>query len=210
MLILVRHGATLANVQRPYRLQGLRPDPDLIEAGREQALAAALALREYPISKVYCSPLKRAVHTAKPIAGALGLEAEPHPAFLEADVGEWTALTWAEVEQRWPKEHRAFHQDAEIAGYFGGENLAQVRDRVWPSVRELRKQHEGETIAVVSHGVVNRVLLAQGLGLPLRFARRLPQDNGGFNVLDWEGDGCEVRTINATRHLERLRAARAA
>jgi probable phosphoglycerate mutase len=206
VLILVRHGATLANVHRPYLLQGLRPDLDLIDAGRAQARAAALALRDYPIEALYCSPLRRAAQTAQAIGDALGLQAIEHAGLLEADLGEWAGLTWPEVERRWPAESRAFHEDAEAHGYLGGENLAQVRDRVLPAVDELAARHAGATVAAVGHGVVNRVLLAHWLGLPLRCARRVPQDNGGFSVVELDGGRAEVRTVNAARHLDGLRA----
>jgi broad specificity phosphatase PhoE len=206
VLIFVRHGATLANVHRPYLLQGLRPNLDLTDAGRRQARAAAAALRDYPISRVYCSPLKRAVQTAEPIAGALGLPVQRHKGFLEADLGLWSGLTWPEVERHWPEESRAFREDAERCGYLGGENLAEVRNRVLPAVEELAEGHDGEMVAVVGHGVVNRVLLAHWLGLPLRCARRLPQENGGFSIVDWDGGGASVRTLNAVRHLEATRA----
>ena len=60
----------------------------------------------------------------------------------------------------WPTEHRAFHEDAERHGYPGGENLAQVRDRALPAIERLAARYAGQTFVVVSHGVVNRVLLA--------------------------------------------------
>jgi broad specificity phosphatase PhoE len=206
LLILVRHGATAANVQRPYLLQGLRPDLDLTDAGREQARAAAAALRAYPVDRLYCSPLRRARQTAEPIGAALALPPEPHDGFLEADLGAWSGLTWPEVERRWPAEYRAFQDDAEAHGYLGGESLGQVRDRALPAAEGLAARHGGETVVVVGHGVVNRVLLAHWLGLPLRHARLLPQDNGGLSVVELHGGRAEVRTLNAARHLERVRA----
>jgi broad specificity phosphatase PhoE len=205
-LILVRHGATAANLSRPYALQGSKPDSELIAQGHDQARAAAQALAGYRLARIYCSPLKRARTTAEAIAARAAAPLEVVEGLIEADIGLWTGLTWEEIEKRWPAEYRDFHDDAETNGYLGGENLAQVRQRILPTVEALVAAHPGETIAVVGHGVVNRVLLAHWLGLPLRHARSLPQDNGGISVVEFEKGRAKVITVNAAGHLCRAAA----
>lgn len=200
-LFLVRHGSTTANLVRPYILQGLRPDPELSALGVAEARAAARALASAVIVHVYASPLKRAHATAQVIAEALGVPLTLEQTLVEADIGLWSGLTWEEVERRWPEERRAFEDDPERHGYLGGENLAQVRDRVLPRMEELAERHRGAAFAVVGHGVVNRVLLAHWSRLPLKHARRLPHDNGGINIVTWDDDTPKVRTINAIGHL---------
>jgi broad specificity phosphatase PhoE len=204
-LILVRHGATAANVCRPHVLQGLRPDNELIEQGRQQARAAGLALRNQLVAAVYTTPLKRARESAELIAQALGLPVNVEPTLVEADVGDWTGLSWPEIESRWPTKHRAFHDDAQLHGYPGGENLGQVRDRTLPVIQRLAARHAGTTFVVVGHGVVNRVLLAHWMGIPLRCARQLPQDNGGFSTVEFRGENAHVRTANCVLHLAATR-----
>jgi broad specificity phosphatase PhoE len=204
-LFLVRHGATRANVVRPYVLQGLRPDSELIDLGVSQAQAAASALRSHPVTAVYCSPLKRARRTAEWIAAGFHLPAVVEEGLVEIDAGLWSGLSWEEIGQKWPEEFRAFQADAERHGYLGGDNLATVRDRALPTIENLVARHPGETVVAVAHGVVNRVLLAHWLNLPLRFARRLPQDNAGINVVTFNDDETRVRTVNAIEHLAGLR-----
>ena len=201
LLLLVRHGATQANVREPYVLQGLRSPTALIALGKEQARAAARALQVFQPSRVYCSPLRRARQTARLMAAGLGLPVAVERALAEVDTGRWTGLSWPEIQRRWPAAYRAFQRDAERHGYLGGENLAQVRDRALPAVESLVARHPGERIVVVSHGVVNRVLLAHWLGLPLRYARRLPQDNAAWNLVQFRGTTGQVRTVNAITHL---------
>jgi broad specificity phosphatase PhoE len=209
-VILVRHGATPANLCRPYRLQGLRPDSELAPLGEAQARAAGAALRESAIAQIYCSPLHRAARTAALLAVEAG-QAVPQfdDRLREADLGRWSDLTWPEVERRWPEEFRAFEEDAERHGYPEGENLAQVRDRVCPAVEDLAARHDGETIVAVTHGVVLRVLLAAWMDVPLRYARRIPQDNGAFSVVEVGRGTPKVRTINAACHLTGVLAAAA-
>ncbi|MBY0232208.1 MAG: histidine phosphatase family protein [Gemmataceae bacterium] len=185
----MRHAATAGNIRKPYTIQGLRPDSELCPEGAAQARAVRLP----PLAAAYCSPLARARETARIVAGT----AVEEPGLLEVDVGEWSGLTWAEIASRWPAEHAAFEADAERHGYHGGENLAQVRDRVLPCIERLAARHAGETVLAVSHGVVNRVLLSHWMGIPLRWARKLPQDNTGMNIIDWHDGAAKVRTVNA-------------
>jgi broad specificity phosphatase PhoE len=192
----MRHGATQANVSQPYVLQGLRPDNELIDKGVSQARAAAAALSDAPITQIYASPLKRARSTARVVAKALSLAVVAEELLVEVDVGEWTGLAWEEIEHRWPDEYRAFREAPDCHGYAGGENLTQVRDRVVPAIEALTARHRGETILVVGHGVANRVVLAHWLGVPLCYARRLPQDNGALNIVAFENGAAKVQTIN--------------
>ena len=189
-LLLMRHAATPGNLCKPYTIQGLRPDSELAPEGVAQAEAVVLP----PIAAAYTSPLIRARETARIVAKDVPVIEES--GLLEVDVGVWAGLTWDEIALRWPAERAAFEEDAEQHGYFGGENLLQVRERVLPVIARIVVAHPDETVLVVSHGVVNRVLLAHWLGVPLRCARKLPQDNTGCNVIDFHDGVAKVRTIN--------------
>jgi broad specificity phosphatase PhoE len=199
-LLLVRHGATAANVARPYTLQGLLPDPDLNAVGIQQAEAVARALGRWPLARVISSPLRRALQTAQVVADHLTLPVEVAPLLVEVDIGLWSGLTWHEVERRWPAEHHAFHTDPEQHGYVSGENLGQVRDRVLPCISSLLDACPEPNVLIVGHGVVNRILLAHWLGIPLAHARKLPQDNGGISLVSFAPHP-KVRTVNAADHL---------
>jgi len=196
--IFVRHGATAANVCQPYLVQGRLPDTDLVEEGRRQAIEAGRALAEFAIDHGYCSPLKRAVQTAGLLADHTDVSVAVEPGLIEIDTGVWSALSWLEIEKRWPEEHRLFQDDAERHGYLGGENLGQLRDRLLPVIDRLADRHAGATILIVGHGVANRVLLAHWTGIPLRYARRLPQENGGISIVEKHDANYKVRVINAT------------
>ena len=65
LMILVRHGATEANLANPARLQGRVSDPALSPTGRQQADAVATLLESVPLSAAFCSPLVRARETAQ-------------------------------------------------------------------------------------------------------------------------------------------------
>jgi len=68
--------------------------------------------------------------------------------------------------------------------------------RVERAAAELRHRRAGRTTVVVSHGGVNRIVLASALHMPLASMFRLGQDYGCVNVIDYAGDEAIVRAVN--------------
>ena len=92
-----RHGETDWNAAR--RIQGSRDIP-LNAAGRAQAetLAETVAALAPALSRVYTSPLCRALETAQCVADRLGCPCTVLPGLREIDFGDWEGKTWAEAE----------------------------------------------------------------------------------------------------------------
>lgn len=200
-LYLLRHGATDANQRRPYVLQGQGTDGPLSQAGRTQARRAAEALAHLPIHTVFASPLKRSRETAAIVAEPHGAQVRVVPEITEVDVGEWEAMSWNAVMERYPEQYRRFMSDPAVFPYAGGESYADVARRVVPALEAILREHDGH-VAVVGHNVVNRVFLAHLLGVELRRARTLRQSNCGINVIRRKGDEIELITLNGVLHLE--------
>ena len=79
--------------------------------------------------------------------------------------------------REFPEAHAAFAERPDSAGYLNGESYRDVDARAFPVIEWLLERHRGERIAVVTHNVVNRVILAKLLGLELRQAQTLRQAN---------------------------------
>ena len=201
LLYLIRHGATEANLARPYRIQGRRSDPPLAALGVRQAEATRDFLAGRPIDHCYTSPLRRARQTAAIVAAAHGLVPVALPALTECDVGRWEGLDWGAVRAAEPEAYDRFHADPAANGYPGGESLAQVHARSAPALEALLQHHEGESLLVVAHHVVNRTYLAGLLGLPLARARQVALDNCGISVVARQAGRTAVVTLNAAFHL---------
>lgn len=201
-LILVRHGATEANEQRPYILQGDAIDLNLSETGRQQAKAVGEFLAKYPLSAIHASTMKRAIETAEAIAGHHDLTVETHAELKEADVGTWEGLDWGTIMERYPEEHARFFENPAENPYLGGESYNDVHARASAKLEELIDRYRGKTIAVVAHNVVNRSLLAPLLGVDMRRAKEIAQANTGVNILKNDGQTTKVVTLNSFFHLE--------
>ena len=62
---------------------------------------------------------------------------------------------------------------------------------------EIRSRYDGEAVAIVAHGGVVRVVLADALGLADEAIFRLGQSHGGVSVVDWLEEAPVVRLVNA-------------
>ncbi len=107
-----------------------------------------------------------------------------------------------EIEREEPEAYAQFVADPATHGYAGGENLQQVLDRVLPALQQLMRENLGKVILAVGHNVVNRVLLAHMLSVPLAKARSIDQDNCGVNVIRYRQEQLKVLTTNAAFHLQ--------
>ena len=141
--------------------------------------------------------MRRARETAECISRPHQLAVEPRDEIVEADVGRWENMSWAEIAERDPAAYRRFREDPENHGYVGGETIKQVQTRATAALEEIMNSHLGALIAVVAHSVVNRAFLAEVLGLPLSKARGLSQDNAAFNLLRFRAGKSKLLTMNA-------------
>ncbi|HEY2155119.1 MAG TPA: histidine phosphatase family protein [Isosphaeraceae bacterium] len=204
IVYLLRHGATAANREVPYRLLGRSLDLPLDEEGAEQARRAGKALRRHRLAAVYTSPMLRAVETAARVAWPHGLEPVVVEGVIEADLGRWEGLTWDQARAADPEHHEAFLAHPGTVPYPGGESFRDAQDRMVPTIAELVSRHPGERIAVVSHNVTNRAYLAGLMGMPIDRAREIRQANGGISVIRYQPPAAAVvETVNAAFHLAR-------
>jgi broad specificity phosphatase PhoE len=160
---LARHGQTAYNHER--RFQGHLPVP-LNETGREQAhaLAREAARREW--GALWCSPLERALETARIVGAAIGLEPVPDERFAETDCGDWTGRSFAEIEAEDPDGFRRFQVPDPAFRYPGGESFAEQSARVQAGLADLRAQPAALPALVVCHRGVIRLALAAQTGDP--------------------------------------------
>jgi broad specificity phosphatase PhoE len=205
-LYLIRHGATEANLARPYRLQGRRQDPSLAPLGIRQAEATRDFLAIRSIQHCYSSPMARAMQTAAIVAGPHGLTPRPVASLTECDIGRWEGLDWQTIRQNDREEYERFMARPGEFGYPEGESFGDVYRRVEPAFSELLSRHAGETILVVAHQVVNRTFLAGLLGLVPDQARQVSLDNCGISIVIRDNDETHVGTLNAAFHLQGLAA----
>ncbi|MBW0089009.1 histidine phosphatase family protein [Pseudonocardia sp. KRD-184] len=154
MLILVRHGQTVANAR------GLlcgHADHPLTELGCRQAQALAAALPRP--ARILTSPLGRARQTAAVLAGERPVEVDER--WIEMDYGRLDGAVPTDVDggtwSRW-------HTDPDFAPP-GGESLAAVGQRVRAACLDLAADAARGDVVVVSHVSPIKAAVAWALGV---------------------------------------------
>ena len=145
---------------------------------------------------VVSSAMQRALETATPIARSCGLpvriEAELHERRIRALSGTPTQRpegVWPDTLRRWMAGETAFAPP-------GAESFDDIRRRVLPVWERMTTECAGQTIVIVAHGVVCKVLLCT----------LLP----GYSVADWQRIGPihNVAISELLREAEQWRAVR--
>jgi broad specificity phosphatase PhoE len=102
--LVVRHGQTDWNKDYPFRG---RADLALNAVGEHQAeLIAQRLAADYQPGAIYSSPLRRSIQTAEAIANRVGLQPEVEDGLVDLDFGEFSGLTRAEAETKFPEVYR--------------------------------------------------------------------------------------------------------
>lgn len=182
---LLRHGQVCGFEARRYNGQA---DVALTALGIAQTQAYAAQLKDFPLTAVYSSDLTRSAYGAGLIAVDHDLVPHQDERLRELDIGEWEGLTWDEIKQSWPTEWQARLNDLVQVAPPGGESLQQMATRVRLALAELLEKHQGEEIALVAHGGVNRVILLDAIGAPLIQMFHIEQSYGCRNIIDYFAD----------------------
>jgi 2,3-bisphosphoglycerate-dependent phosphoglycerate mutase len=201
-LVLIRHGESHVTVQRV--IGGLRSCTGLTPLGHGQASAlAARAVRtgELATDVLYSSTLPRAIETAVPLAGALGVEMVLDERLIEHAPGECDGMTFDDYVRCHPMRSAwGSEPDAEI--FPGGETHGMFRARVSESIGALCAKHAGGTIVVVCHGGVIDAAMRHLLGLPVFGAFELNIVNTSITEVVRREERWALLRFNDAAHLE--------
>jgi len=196
-IILARHGETELNVKQVFRG---RIDIKLNETGLRQSELLAEYLSGVNIDAVYSSPLRRALNTAEVIASYHKLEVEIAPDLIDFDFGKWQGLPHQEVKHRYKKLYAQWLENPHRIKMPDGESLSDVRERALTVVDEVVAKHEGRVV-LVSHRVVNKVLICALLGLDNSHFWNIKHDTCGTTTFAYQNERFILTKHNDTFYL---------
>lgn len=195
-LILVRHGETAWS--RTGRHTG-RSDLALTDVGRNEAEAVARTLDDWPIDRVYSSPLVRARETAELAGFGAGVE-------LDDDLMEWD---YGVYEGKRTTDTRETIADWSVWTHeiIGGESVDDVGDRADAFLRRVASDVDRDVIieangvddhtaVVFAHGHLLAVLIARWCGLPAVEGRRFALATATVSLLGAHREDRVVRALN--------------
>lgn len=202
-ILLIRHGETAWNRGKIFR--GVYDVP-LNENGRIQASHLATALTSCHLDAAYSSPLSRARETAQIVLEPHGIKAVVHEGLKDFNYGQWTGLEDEEVVRRWPEEHTRWITAPHEIRPPDGDTLQEVFDRAFNAVEVIAQKHDGQTIALFAHRVVNKLLVLGMLTLGLERFPFIRQDNCCISEFERTDKGYILIRSNDTSHIRQAGA----
>ncbi len=181
-LILIRHGRTEENIKRIA--QGHLPGR-LSNEGMAQARMAADGLADEPMAAIFSSDLARARETAAIIARAHNLQTVLDPRLREQSFGIYEGRPVSELIDRMAREN----SDYTCFRAEGGECRDDLDARVTGFLTDLREIYTDETVAVVTHNGVLKLLLARMIGCEFQGNGHDAIGNGDAVVVNISPDG---------------------
>jgi broad specificity phosphatase PhoE len=198
-ILLVRHGQTAWNREERFRGQ---IDLPLDDWGLKQAEAVGrrVASSWRPVA-VYASSLQRTLQTAAAIARTCGLRTTIHDGLLDIDYGAFAGLTPEEADSQHPELARAWRQVPHTVHFPDGEGLVDVRSRAEAALEEMVAHHPDQTLVVVTHVVVCRLLLCSLLGLDSSHFWQFQPATASISVFEVSDTFRVLISFNDTCHL---------
>jgi len=192
-VLLLRHAETAA----PDRFHGAESDIGLSAWGTRQAELLGESLKELGAVALYSSAMNRAVATAEPIGIACNLVPIVKPGLHERRLGPLSGVSreegwsiYAQSKSHWIVGNLEYSHP-------GGESYADIRRRVVPILEDIVASHGGQTVIIVAHGVVIRVVLTSLLaGYQPGDFDRIAIDFASINDLWFDGENWTARELN--------------
>lgn len=199
ILYLTRHGETQWNLEG--RFQGWGDSP-LTSLGIKQAESLQKRLTSTPIDIIYSSDLKRAKHTAELVRGARDIPLITSKSLREKGFGSWEGLTYHEITANLQVDLEKYFRNPSLNLPADGEKYQDFTSRVIKKLDSIAKSHPEQSVLVVTHGLVLKVLLAHFSGVDLENIHQipLPQQASLTVVTIKEGKGKLVLTADTDHH----------
>lgn len=196
---LVRHGHV------DYFSPGGQPlDPrnvPLSALGEDQVRQLAQVLASVSFDRALCSDYPRARQTAEVLLGDQPIELQACAQLREVRAGRLREIAPEQVQRQ---VSFAFDSFAEPDGRFiGGERWSDFDSRIMARFEEVLAEPDWQSLLLVSHDAVNRLLLGWALGGARGCAAGLEQDNACLNIIDIDMQAGRilrryVRVVNLT------------
>jgi probable phosphoglycerate mutase len=153
---------------------------------------------------VYSSDLSRASITATAISEPRGLSIITTKMLREVCLGEWEDTAWGDIEYLYSEMNRNFGNDPASWSVKRGEPYENVKARMLSFITETAKNHDGDTIALFSHGFAIRALMCSLRGILSHETYKIPYyDNTAVTCLIYDNGNIEIEIAGDSTHLSK-------
>ena len=198
-IYMIRHAEAEGNL---YRIVQGQHNSFITPRGHRQIACLAERFKDVQLDALYSSDLRRTVTTAGAITKYHALEMQLTERLREINLGVCEGMSFGDMYKFDPVQMDNFNNDPAQWRAPGAETFAECTERIVSAVTEIAVKNDGKTVAVVSHGMAIRSLLAHILGVASRDIPSLPHgDNTAVSKLIFDNGAFSVEYYNDNSHL---------
>jgi len=198
-IFLIRHAEAEGNMYRRAHghHNGLITTKGYVQIGKLEE-----RLKDEHIDAVYSSDLGRTQVTSTAVTRTRGLPITTDSALREVHMGVWEDMPWGEIEVSYPEMSKQFGQDPAKWKVNGSESYEDVVSRMTSFITKTAKCHDGETIAIFSHGFAIRAFFCNLMGFASHESHNVNYcDNTAVALLIYDNDKLSIQYQSDNSHL---------
>jgi len=198
-IYLIRHAESEGNL---YRRANGHYNGLVTDKGYRQIELLKNRFLEEKIEAVYSSDLIRTVETAKALSEPRNFEINKTEELREVCLGTWEDQPWGEIGYSDHEMNINFNHDPANWHVSGCESYGNVGKRMLTYITETAKNHDGQTIAMFSHGFAIRTLLCLLKEIPSHETEKMPYcDNTAVTLLTYDNNELKIGFAGDNTHL---------
>jgi len=200
-LYLIRHAESMGNVEEFF--QGSL-DVEVSPKGMRQLEELKERFKTInQLDRIYTSPLKRAVKTARYVNYYQHIDLIRMPELAEINAGGFQGKKWSDLPVLYPEAYRNWKENQENFQSPDGESMKDVYNRMSRAMNKIITENQGKTIAVISHGCAIKTYQCYLLGKPLSYMSSLGwADNTSVSEIVFNEESVpEIVYLNDSSHL---------
>ncbi|MEX1664898.1 alpha-ribazole phosphatase [Zhongshania arctica] len=165
-------------------------DVALSDLGWQQMRDKVATMGDAGWHHIVSSPLQRCQRFADMLAAERNTPLAVRDDLREIHFGDWEGLAHDVARQRFPQEWSDFWASPADASPPNGEAMPDFCQRITTELDAIAQQYQGQSVLLVAHGAVIRVMICHWLGMPMSSMTRVGVPYAGltrFNVYHQEG-----------------------
>lgn len=191
----MRHGQADNNVNRI--LVGRHLESHLTEKGKMQVKETAKLLKSMSISKIYSSPVTRAIETTEIVGEELGLDYEVDDRLYEIDLGKLAGTNYDEVLNKYGNLFLSFYMgDDSVLSNHGVESFTAVKSRIRDLLDQVMARHNDHNILLVTHLDPIKAAISYILDLKPESLYKWHMRNAALTILRQEFKTWTISAVN--------------
>lgn len=184
----IRHGATIYT--EADRLSDKDNYPPLNETGKDEmtAISQWIKKRGIMVDKIFCSPETRVTQSTRILSKICKQDFEIIPDLLTKRSGTWSGLSFEQIEEKYPKELEAYHNDRANFVMPNGESMTQFNKRVHDVIERIVEENNSSRLIIVTHGDIIQSAVADILQIPADYQTRIIIPTGSATQISYFKD----------------------